>query len=68
MEQNKTITIEDLLKSLQYTTKRSIDESGITYTRIGNKDPFTELGLEGSELDAFLSEWVKNNPYNNLNK
>jgi|688.fasta_scaffold865299_2 hypothetical protein len=67
MEQ-KIISIGDLLKSLQYPDKNSVNDSSITWTRIGNKDPFTELGLTGSELDAFLSEWTKNNPYNNLNK
>ena len=65
MEQKK-VTIEDLLKSLQYPDKSKIDTSGITWTRIGNKDPFTELGLQGSELDSFLKEWCESNPYNNL--
>ena len=65
MEQKK-VTIEDLLKSLQYPDKSKINDSGITWARIGNKDPFTELGLKGSELDSFLKEWCESNPYNNL--
>lgn len=63
MEQ-KTTTIEDLLKSLQYPDKSKVNDSGISWSRIANKDPFLELGLKGSELDSFLSEWCKNNPYN----
>ena len=68
MEQ-KTTTIEDLLKSLQYLEQNAKNNSsGITWTRIGNKDPFLELGLQGSELDNFLKSWIESNPYNNLSK
>lgn len=58
-------TIEDLLRSLQ-----SDDNSGngtmantkANWAKIKNKE-FSDLGVEGSELDAFLSEWIENNPY-----
>ena len=67
MEQ-KTTTIEDLLKSLQYPDKSKVNDSGISWSRIANKDPFLELGLQGSELDNFLKSWIESNPYNNLSK
>lgn len=62
------LTIDDLLNSLQNpdssTTK--LENNRDTWRRIGNKDSFAELGMNSSELDAFLSDWVKNNPYSNI--
>lgn len=61
-------TIEELLKSLQYNTaqsKTTLENNKSTWTRIGNKDSFEELGLSSSELESFLSDWCQNNPYNN---
>ncbi len=64
-----THTIDDLLNSLQNpnkSSKPSLENSRETWSRIGNKDSFKELDLEGSELDTFLSEWINENPYSNL--
>ena len=62
-----TVTIDDLLNALQNPDKPSkLENTRETWSRIGNKEKFEELGLEGSELDAFLSEWIAENPYNNL--
>ena len=62
-----TITIDDLLNALQNPDNPSkLENSRETWSRIGNRDKFSELGLEESELDAFLSEWIAENPYNNL--
>ena len=62
-----TITIDDLLNALQNPDNPSkLENTKDTWSRIGRKDNFSELGLEGSELDAFLSEWIAENPYNNL--
>lgn len=62
-----TVTIDDLLNALQNPDNPSkLENSRETWSRIGNRDNFSELGLEGSELDAFLSEWIAENPYNNL--
>ena len=61
------VTIDDLLNALQNPDNPSkLENSRETWSRIGNRDNFSELGLEGSELDAFLSEWIAENPYNNL--
>lgn len=62
MEQ-KTTSIEDLLRSLQYPDKSKVNDSGISWQRIANRDPFLELGLQGSELDSFLKSWIESNPY-----
>ena len=62
-----TVTIDDLLNALQNPDNPSkLENTKDTWSRIGRKDNFSELGLEGSELDAFLSEWIAENPYNNL--
>ena len=62
-----TISINDLLNALQNPDKvGTLENTKETWTRIGIKDSFEELGLEQSELDAFLSEWVGENPYENL--
>jgi hypothetical protein len=62
-----TISIEDLLRALQNPeTTATLENSKETWSRIGNKDRFEELGMEESDLDAFLSEWISDNPYSNL--
>ena len=60
------LTIDDLLNSLQNPKKISLENSKETWRRIGQKDSFSELGLEPSELEDFLKEFTENNPYNNL--
>ncbi len=63
------MTIDDLLKSLQNPNtipKVELTGSKDTWSRIGKRDSFSELGLEGTALDDFLKEWVDNNPYNNI--
>ena len=61
------LTIEDLLNSLQNPSKTStLENNKETWTRIGNGDKFEELGLERSELENFLKEFIDSNPYNNL--
>ena len=62
-----TVTIEDMLNALQNPNQPSkLDNTRETWERIGNKDRFEELGLEGSDLDEFLKEWIDNNPYSNI--
>ncbi len=68
MEENK-ITLTDLLRTLQdkpsgKNQKGSLSNTKETWERIGKKDSFAELGLKGSELQDFLAEWIKDNPYN----
>ncbi len=61
------LTIDDLLNSLQNPNKPSkLENNKDTWERIGRKDSFSELGLESSELETFLKDWVSQNPYNNL--
>jgi hypothetical protein len=60
------LTIDDLLNSLQNPKKVTLENSKETWRRIGQKDSFSELGLEPSELEDFLKEFTENNPYNNL--
>ena len=62
-----TVTIEDMLNALQNPNQpNKLDNTRETWERIGNKDRFEELGLEGSDLDEFLKEWIDNNPYSNI--
>ena len=62
------LTIDDLLNALQNPDKAnmSLENNSETWSRIGNKDKFSELGLENSELNDFLKEWMSDNPYNNI--
>lgn len=69
-------TIEELLKSmltLQSDKKSTGDFTGLqnsreTWERIGNGDAFPELGFQnGSDKDAFLKEWINENPYTAIN-
>ena len=62
-----TITIDDLLNALQNPEKTGgLANTAETWERIGRKDSFDELGLEGGELDDFLKEWIEDNPYANI--
>ena len=66
---SETISIEDLLQALQNpdkVDKVNLENNKETWTRIGNKDTFSELELESGELDSFLKEWTENNDYNNI--
>ena len=67
MEKKQQYTIEDLLKALsnpQFET--DLPNNINTWNRIVNKDSFDELGLKASELEIFLKEWIKDNPYSNI--
>ena len=68
MAEKKKLTIEDLLDSLQDPNKqkKQLANTKETWRRIGEKQKFEELGLDGSELTEFLKEWVAENPYNNI--
>jgi hypothetical protein len=62
-----SLTIDDLLNSLQNPSKHTkLENNKATWERIGRRDSFSELGLESSELESFLSEWISENPYNNI--
>lgn len=63
------MTIDELLKSLQnpnITPKVELLNNKQTWAKIGSRDSFSELGLEGSALDEFLKEWAEANPYSNI--
>jgi hypothetical protein len=63
------LTIDDLLNSLKNPNKKdkkTLDNTAETWTRIGSKDAFAELAMEGSELDDFLKDWIEENGYNNI--
>jgi len=61
-----TLTIDDLLNALESEIKNTLSNTKDTWSRIGNRDSFSELGMERSELDKFLEEWIEQNPYNNI--
>lgn len=60
------LTIDDLLDSLKNPKKVELENSKETWRRIGNKDSFSELGLQPSELESFLKEFTENNEYSNI--
>ena len=73
--EEKNYTIDDFLNALK--NPNSVDEeekhkvkglanNAETWSRIGSRDSFDELGLEGSDLDDFLTEWTSTNEYSNL--
>ena len=66
-------TIEDLLKTLQRRDEdikkennSKLPNTKATWSRIGSRDSFSELGLSSKELDSFLQEWINSNDYNNI--
>ena len=65
-----TMSIDDLLNALQNPDTPSstsvLENNSDTWRRIGARDKFSELGLEGSELDSFLEEWIADNSYNSI--
>ncbi len=65
-------TIEELLKSMytvgpnnpksDFTGK--LENNAETWRRIAEKDDFSELGFSSdSEKEAFLKQWIEENPY-----
>ena len=59
-------TLDELLNALENPNKPELPNTEDTWSRIGNKDSFDELGLEKTELEEFLSEWMEENSYNNI--
>jgi len=60
-------TIDDLLNSLQKPfDKKTLDNNKDTWSRIGQRDSFLELGLKTTELESFVKEFISDNPYNNI--
>ncbi len=70
----KKLTIDDLLAALKdpnaidenlKANPGSLSNTKEIWARIGQKDATlaTEIGIEQSELNDFLKEWVEVNPY-----
>ena len=53
-----------LLANKETTAKKTLENTKENWRKIGDGDSFSELGLNASELDEFLKEWIENNPYN----
>lgn len=73
----KTLNIDDLLSALRdpdgideslKPERGSLANTAETWARIGQKDATlaTDIGIEESELNDFLKEWVEENPYKNI--
>lgn len=61
------ITLDDLLNALESPEKKvKLENNRDTWSRIGAKDDFAELGLSGGDLEDFLKEWMDTNDYNNI--
>lgn len=63
------LTIDDILNRMRARdeeARKTLSNTKEVWERIGRKDSFSELGLNGSELANFLEEWIKDNPYSNI--
>lgn len=73
----KPLNIDDLIAAMK--NPDLVDESkkaklgtlantAETWSRIGQKDATlaTDIGIDESELNDFLKEWVEDNPYNDI--
>ena len=60
------LTIDNLLDALQNPKDITLPNTAETWERIGAGDTFDELGLEPSDLEEFLKEWMENNEYADL--
>ena len=60
--------LEDLEKQEEENKikRKGLENTKETWDRIGSNDSFSELNLTSSELSSFLTEWIKENPYNNI--
>lgn len=64
------VTIEELLKSMQKyeitIENKNMVNSKETWRKIGDKNDFSEFSFSSDEeKEAFLKEWIKDNPYSN---
>ena len=64
--EGKKLTIDDLLNALKNQETGVLENSAETWSRIGSRDSFSELGLDVSELDDFLKEFIQDNEYSNI--
>ena len=72
----KKLTIDDLLLALknpegideELKAAASLANTKEIWARIGARDATlaTEIGIDQSELNDFLKEWVEDNPYNSI--
>lgn len=61
------LTLKDLLSALENPDNNSnLANTKETWDRISKGDKFAELGIESSELDDFLNDWISNNDYNDM--
>lgn len=69
MENKKEYSFEDLINALKNPEKeaaKTLPNTAETWSRIKAKDSFNELNMGKDELASFLSEWCKENNYNNI--
>ena len=73
----KKLTLDDLLGALKNpdaidenikAESGSLANTAETWARIGAKDATlaSDIGIDESELNDFLKEWVEDNPYTNI--
>ncbi len=59
-----SLTIDDLLESLQDPERGLSGTLSEIWRRIGNRDNFDEL--DSDEKDDIIKEWIEANPYSNI--
>jgi hypothetical protein len=61
-----SLTIDDLLESLQDPTGGLTGSFSEIWKRIANRDSFDELSVDGDEKEELIKEWIEANPYSNI--
>ena len=62
-------SLKDMLNALQSpidAIKSKLANTFDTWSKIGSKTIYDELEGDQSEMDAFLNEWIEENPYSNI--
>ena len=61
-----SLTIDDLLESLQDPDRGLEGSTADIWRRIANKDSFDELDGDQDEKDQIIKEFIESNPYSNI--
>ena len=61
-----SLTIDDLLESLQDPDRGLEGSAAEIWRRIANRDSFNELDGDEEEKEQIIKEFIESNPYSNI--
>jgi len=61
-----SLTIDDLLESLQDPDRGLEGSTAEIWRRIANRDSFDELDADEEEKEQIIKEFIESNPYSNI--